>query len=65
MNIQMNEFHGIGICDTCRIKNKHVCALEGDKYIFDNVFKPSTNERPNDGSNEQHGDLNPMFLDDN
>jgi hypothetical protein len=36
-----------------------------DEHSNDNVFKPSTNERPNDGSNEQHGDLNPMFLDDN
>jgi hypothetical protein len=48
----------------CHNKNKHI-ALEGDKDIFDNIFKPLANERPNDELDEKHGDPNLMFLDDN
>ncbi len=49
----------------CRNENKHVLALEGDKDIFDNILKPLANECPNDELDEKHGDLNPIFFDDN
>jgi hypothetical protein len=34
-------------------ENKHVLALEGNKEIFDSVFKPLAYDHPNEGFDEQ------------